>query len=147
MKTITTLELKTLLDGDGVALFDVRGDVEYEIGHIPGAKTTPLGSLVFRVVRVMNPDTPVVVYSAGGDCDLAIQAVQRLENHHMTNVHVYADGLSGWLADGHEVVPSVNAKVHTQGDVQDCRSIVVDRDRAYGGAFRDKPTDTESAGG
>jgi rhodanese-related sulfurtransferase len=147
MKTITTEELKTRLDGEGVALFDVRGDVKYEIGHIPGAKSTPLGSLVFRVVRIMNPDSLVVVYSAGGDCDLAVQAARRLENHHMTNVQVYKDGLAGWEAAGHEVIPSPHAKLHTQGEVQDCRSIVVDRDKAYGGAFKGKPTETEAAGG
>lgn len=147
MKTISTPDLHTLLSERPVALFDVRGDVEYEIGHIPGAKTTPLGSLVFRVVRIMNPDSLVVVYSAGGDCDLAVQAVQRLENHHMTNVHCYTDGLAGWAAAGHEVIPSVHAKLHTQGEVQDVRSIVVDRDKAYGGAFKGKPTDTEAAGG
>ncbi|MCP4571742.1 MAG: rhodanese-like domain-containing protein [bacterium] len=74
---------------------DIRGDVEYEIGHIHGAKTTPLGSLVFRVVRLMNPDSQVVIYSAGGDCDLAWQAVRRLENHHMTDVRLYETGLAG----------------------------------------------------
>ena len=147
MKTVSTQDLYQRLSETDVALFDVRGDVDYEIGHIPGAKTAPLGSLVFRVVRVMNPDSFVAVYSAGDGCTLAAQAVTRLENLGMTNVHCYSDGLAGWQAADHPVVPSVHPKLQTQGEVQDCRHIVVDRDRAYGGAFKGKPVSTEAAGG
>ncbi|MBU0742626.1 rhodanese-like domain-containing protein [bacterium] len=147
MKTISTEDLKKMLDAGDVAFFDVRGDVEFEIGHIPGAKTAPLGSLVFRVASVMNPDSFVAVYSAGEGCDLATQAVQRLENLGLRNVHCYRDGLAGWRAAGLPVIPSKNAKLHTQGEFLEVRPIVVDRDKAYGGAFRGKPVDTEGAGG
>ena len=47
MKTLTTTELRDRLASGPLALFDVRGDIEFEKGHIPGAKTAPLGSLVF----------------------------------------------------------------------------------------------------
>ena len=147
MKTISTDDLYEKLDEGGTAVFDVRGDVEYEYGHIPGAKTAPLGSLAFRVARVMNPESLVVVYSAGGDCTLAAEAVERLENLGMENVHCYGDGLEGWRSAGHPVVESVNAKVQTRGEVIDCRPVVVDRKEAYGGAFSDSATHTESAGG
>ena len=39
MKTITTEELQKRLEAGPVPLFDVRGDVEYEKGHIPGLIT------------------------------------------------------------------------------------------------------------
>jgi len=147
MNTIDTLELERKFDAGNVAVFDVRGDVAFEQGHIPEAMTAPLGSLVFRVVRVMNPDSFVVVYSGGEGCDLAARAVERLENLGMTNVHCYETGLEGWRAAGRPVVESVKAKLHTQGPVEDVRPLVVDRDKAYGGAFKGKPVDTEGAGG
>jgi rhodanese-related sulfurtransferase len=147
MKTISTKELKDRMESDPLALFDVRGDVKFEVGHIPGAKTAPLGSLVFRVARLMNPESFVAVYSEGGDCELAAEATRRLENLGMKNVHCYQDGLEGWRAAGHEVVASVQAKLHTQGEVEDCRPIIVDRARSYGGAFSGKPSETEAAGG
>jgi rhodanese-related sulfurtransferase len=147
MKTINTVELNARLESGDVALFDLRGDVEFEQGHIPGAKTSPLGSLVFRVARLMNPDSFVAVYSDGGNCTLAAEAVQRLEDLGLRNVHCYEDGLEGWQAAGLPVVPSVGAKTHTQGPVQEVRPIVVNREDAYGGAFREKPTDSEGAGG
>lgn len=133
------------LPGDA-AVFDVRGDVEFEAGHIPGTKTAPLGSLTFRVARVMNPHSFVAVYSAGEDCRLAAEAAQRLENLGLRNVHCYEDGLEGWRGAGLPVVPSVLAKVHARGPVRECRPLIVDREEAYGGAFRGKPIDSEGAG-
>jgi rhodanese-related sulfurtransferase len=147
MKTISTEELRRKLAEGQSPVFDVRGDVDYEIGHIPGAKTAPLGSLVFRIARVMNPDSLVTVYSAGGDCSLAAEAVERLENLGMRNVQCYEDGLEGWRAAGHEVVASVSAKLQAQGPVIECRPVIVDRENAYGGAFKGRPTSTEAAGG
>jgi rhodanese-related sulfurtransferase len=146
MKTITTDQLFDRLQAGPVALFDVRGDVRYEEGHIPGAKTAPLGSLVFRVAGTMNPDSLVVVYSDGGD-DLASQAAARLTELRMTNVHVYEDGLEGWSTAGHEVVESPHAKVHARGEVIDVRPIVIDREKDYNGVFAGKPTSVEGAGG
>jgi hypothetical protein len=95
----------------------------------------------------MNPDSFVAVYSAGGGCTLADQAAERLENLGLRNVHRYEDGLEGWRAAGLPVVESVHAKVHARGPVRECRPIVVDRENAYGGAFRERPVDTEGAGG
>ncbi len=147
MNTITTEELQQRLEDGTSPVFDVRGDVEYEMGHIPGAKTAPLGSLVFRVARVMNPGSFITVYSAGGGCTLAAEAVERLQNLRMSNVHCYEEGLEGWRSAGHQVVESVHAKTQTQGPVIECRPLVVDRKNAYGGAFKGKPVDGEAAGG
>jgi rhodanese-related sulfurtransferase len=147
VQSISTEEIRERLDSGTAAVFDVRGDVEFERGHLPGAKTAPLGSLVFRVARIMNPDSFVAVYSAGGDCGLAANAARRLENLGLRNVYVYEDGLQGWQAAGLSVIPSVRPKVHAQGPVTECRPVVVDTDRAYGGVFKEKPTDAEGAGG
>ena len=147
MKTVTTQELHQRLASGPLALFDVRGDVVFEQGHIPDAKTAPLGSLVFRVAALMKPDSYVAVYSGGGACRLATQAVERLEGLGLRNVHCYQDGLEGWRAAGHPVIPSVGAKLVTQGPVVECRPLVVDRERAYGGVFSGKPEDVDGAGG
>ena len=147
MKTITTDELRARLESGSLALFDIRGDIEYEKAHIPGAKTSPLGSLSFRVRSLMNPDTPIVVYSNDSECPLAMDAVGRLENLGMLDVSCYVDGIKGWQDSGHTVVESVNAKTHARGEVTECRSLTVDRERAYGGVFKDKPTDEMGGAG
>ncbi len=147
MTILNTEDLHRRLESGEAAVFDVRGDVEFEAGHIPGTKSAPLGSLTFRVARVMNPDSFVAVYSAGEDCPLAAQAAQRLENLGLRNVHCYENGLEGWRAAGLPVVPSPAARVHARGPVRECRPVIVDREEAYGGAFRGKPVDSEGAGG
>jgi rhodanese-related sulfurtransferase len=147
MKTLTTRELHQHLESGPVAVFDVRGDIKYEKGHIPGAKTAPLGSLVFRVASIMNPDSFVVVYSNGGDCTLASQAVERLENLRMKNVHGYEGGIEAWTAAGFDVVESPSPRLVTQGPVVECRSVIVDKDRAYGGVFKHTSDAVEGAGG
>ena len=147
MKNLSTEELQKQLETGNAAVFDVRGDLEFELGHIPGTKTAPMGSLVFRVARIMNPDSFVVVYAAGGDRQLVTEAARRLENLGLRNVHRYEDGLEGWRAAGLPVVPSVHATVHARGPVRECRPVVVDRKEAYGGAFKGRPVDGEGAGG
>jgi rhodanese-related sulfurtransferase len=147
MSTIGTEELRSRLESGQAAVFDVRGDLEFEAGHIPGTKTAPLGSLTFRVARIMNPDSFVAVYSGGKDCRLAAQAAERLENLGLRNIHCYEDGLEGWISAGLPVVESVHAKVHARGPVRECRPIIVDREQAYGGAFKSGPIDGEGAGG
>jgi rhodanese-related sulfurtransferase len=147
MERISTEELSKRMESGQAAVFDVRGDVEFERAHIPGGKSAPLGSLVFRVARLMNPDSFVAVYSDGKDCGLAARAAQRLENLGLKNVYHYEDGLDGWRAAGLSVVESVHARVHTRGPVHECRPIVVDTEHAYGGAFKDAKHAVEGAGG
>lgn len=147
MNTLTTTQLRERLDKGPVALFDVRGDIAYEQAHIPGAKTAPLGSLTFRVARIMKPGSFVAVYAQGPKGGLAEEAVGRLQNLGLTNVHCYSDGIEGWRAAGLTTVESPSPKSHTWGPVVEVRPLVVDRERSYGGAFKHKPVDSESAGG
>ena len=147
MKTVTTGVLRDRLSAGPLALFDVRGDIAYEQGHIPGAKTAPLGSLTFRVASTMNSDSYVVVYDEGQGSGLAAEAAERLGNLGLTNVHSYSLGIAGWTAAGLSTIESPNPKIHTQGPVTECRALIVDRERSYGGAFKDKPSEVEGAGG
>ena len=146
MKDLTTEELQSRLSSGPVALFDVRGDLEFEDGHIPGAKTAPLGSLNFRVADLMRPDSFVAVYSDGPD-GLAAEAADRLEHLGLHNVHCYQGGIQAWEKAGMEVIPSPDPKEHTHGPALEVRSGVVDRDRDYGGAFKGEPRGGEEAGG
>lgn len=147
MKTIQTEQLRERLDSGNAAVFDVRGDVDFESGHIPGSKSAPLGSLIPRVRRLMNADSFVAVYSNGAGCDLAAQAAERLGDLGMSNVHCYEEGLAGWETARLPVVPSADPKPNTRGVARESRSLVVDRHQAYGGAFNHRPADITTGGG
>jgi adenylyltransferase/sulfurtransferase len=58
-------EARSLLEGGGVQLVDVREPWEYEEGHIPGGHLIPLGELPERF-REIDRERPVVVYCKSG---------------------------------------------------------------------------------
>jgi len=147
MKNISLKELYKQMKKGPVAVFDVRGDLEYEKGHIPDSKTAPLGSLVFRVRDIMNPDSKVVLYSQNEKDGMAKNAASRLENLGMRNIYILKEGLKGWKSAGMQVKESIDARKHARGPVVNCRPIIVDRERAYGGAFKSVNMEMEGAGG
>ena len=144
MHRLATQELYRRVLAGPLALFDVRGDLEFAEGHIPGAKSAPLGALIARVARVMNPASFVAVYSWGDD-DLAGEAARRLEDLGMTNVHVYEAGYSGWKYAGYDVTapdPTRQRNVPMR-----TRRLVIDRKTALGGAFDGEPGSLPGAAG
>jgi rhodanese-related sulfurtransferase len=68
-----------LARGD-VVLIDVRPEVEYQAGHIEGARSIPLDELERRLAE-LPPDTDVVAYCRGPFCVYAHEAVRRLRSH------------------------------------------------------------------
>ncbi len=61
-----------------VTLLDVRPAGEYRAGHLPGARSIPLGGLRGRLAELPR-DREVVAYCRGPYCPLAVEAVAILE--------------------------------------------------------------------
>ena len=57
-------EFKKLYDARAIEIIDVRGDVFFESGHIPGARSIPLDQIVKRVTELRRSKTPIVLYCA-----------------------------------------------------------------------------------
>jgi DNA-binding transcriptional ArsR family regulator len=68
--------LQRLARGD-VVLVDVRPQVEYEAGHIEGARSMPIDELERRLAELPS-DVEVVAYCRGPFCAYAHDAVRRL---------------------------------------------------------------------
>jgi DNA-binding transcriptional ArsR family regulator len=68
--------LERLARGD-VVLVDVRPQVEYEAGHIEGARSMPIDELERRLAELPS-DIDVVAYCRGPFCAYAHDAVRRL---------------------------------------------------------------------
>ena len=74
--TITAQELEQeVKNGNRPFLLDVRQPQEYRLGHIPGAKLIPLGSLRSRLVEVPR-DRKIVCICATGH--RSVPAVKKL---------------------------------------------------------------------
>ncbi|HKU62489.1 MAG TPA: MBL fold metallo-hydrolase [Gemmatimonadales bacterium] len=89
----------------GAVLLDVRGQAEWEAGHIPGAVHIPLGYLQERIAE-LPADAPVVVHCQGGSRSAIAAGV--LQRAGVGEVYDLTDGFKGWRAAG---LPVTNGKV------------------------------------
>jgi len=85
------------MSAEGAVLVDVREDVEWEAGHIPGALHIPLGELQARAGEVPT-DQPVVVVCRSGN--RSAQGRDILLATGRTDVTSLAGGVRAWQAAG-----------------------------------------------
>ena len=57
-------EFRTLYDTNAIDLVDVRGDVFFESGHIPRARSIPLDQIEKHVPELRRSKKPIVLYCA-----------------------------------------------------------------------------------
>jgi rhodanese-related sulfurtransferase/predicted transcriptional regulator len=101
---ISREELLARLDAGDVVLLDVRPPEEYAAGHIPGARSVPIGQLADGLDSVpgLGEETDVVAYCRGAYCVLAHDAV-RLLRARGRRASRLEDGLLEWRIAGHPV--------------------------------------------
>jgi len=84
-----------------VVVLDVRPTVEYQAGHIPGARSVPLNELEARLQELPR-EQEIVAYCRGPYCMLAVEAVERLRARGFKATRL-DESVSDWRARGHEV--------------------------------------------
>ena len=116
MKTVSPQSLHDmLLDGQEIALADVREINPYSKGHLLFAIPLPLGRLEILVADLI-PRKNARVVLCDKDGKLAERAANRMTTLGYTNVAVLDGGVKGWQAAGFEVFfnPSSNAGSDTR---------------------------------
>jgi DNA-binding transcriptional ArsR family regulator len=78
LETISIAELRRRLATDEVVLVDVRPELEYQAGHIPGALSVPEVKLA-TFLRMLPHDKEIVAYCRGPFCFFSHEAVLRLK--------------------------------------------------------------------
>ena len=96
---ITVTQLADVLRTGG-ALVDVREAVEYVDGHVPGAVLMPMGRLPSRLDDLDKAE-PVYVVCASGNRSAAMTDFLNAAGFRALSV---ADGTSGWVRSGRDVV-------------------------------------------
>jgi rhodanese-related sulfurtransferase len=89
--------VRRLADGDAI-LLDVRPALEYQHGHIAGARSIPIEQMGTQV-RELDPAREIVAYCRGPYCLFADEAVTLLRAHGFT-ARRYAEGYPEWAAAG-----------------------------------------------
>ena len=91
-------ELATRLKRRQVVVLDVRPGVEYEAGHIAGARSVPITELR-RHLKALPADAEVVAYCRGPYCVYADDAVREL-NRRGLRARRLIDGFPEWKRAG-----------------------------------------------
>jgi rhodanese-related sulfurtransferase len=90
--------------GSGTAIFlDAREQADFAAGHIGAAFNLP--ALAFdqhfaSVAPMLTPESPVVVYCDGVECELSHRLTQTLRERGYTNVHMLFNGWTVWKQAG-----------------------------------------------
>jgi rhodanese-related sulfurtransferase/DNA-binding transcriptional ArsR family regulator len=91
-----------------VTVLDVRPSEEYQAGHIPGARSIPVGELAARLKEIPR-DREVVAYCRGPYCVMAVEAVELLRGSGF-RAHRMEQGVADWRARGWRVAKARPAK-------------------------------------
>jgi len=112
-----------LVDGEEIALLDVREEALFGPEHILLAVHLPLSSLELRApYLVPRLNTRVVLCDEGGaEAGVALRAAAVLERHGYDHVAVLNGGVAAWKAAGHAVFSGVNVPSKAFGEVVEHR--------------------------
>jgi len=93
LERVEQVSVEQVADGDERAVIDVRGDAEWQEGHLPNARHYFLGDLI-RKTRDLPHDTPIAVHCHGGT--RASVAASLLQAQGFTNVANMSGGYRAW---------------------------------------------------
>ena len=98
LEAVTRRELAARLDAGDVVVLDVRPGPEFRAGHVPGARSVPVGELR-QHLRALRKDADVVAYCRGPYCAYADDAV-RLLRRRGYRARRLEDGFPEWKRAG-----------------------------------------------
>lgn len=96
---ISAEELDQGLREKRVILIDVRPEIEYKAGHLPGAISAPIGNLD-KAIKELPEGKTIVAYCRGPYCVLADQALERLADQGFPVARL-EEGVAEWQEEGY----------------------------------------------
>jgi hydroxyacylglutathione hydrolase len=101
LETIGIVDVASLDRANGdIALIDVRSTGEFAHGHVPGARSIPLGDLTARLAEIPR-NRPVVVHCQSGG--RAAIAASILKANGFSDVRLFPGGFDEWRESGRSV--------------------------------------------
>ncbi|MCB1984727.1 MAG: rhodanese-like domain-containing protein [Burkholderiales bacterium] len=102
-RTISTDTAKLLLDR-GYPFVDVRGQSDFDKGHLPGAYHLSVKSADFTVEKLSKiaaKDATIIFYCNGVACMGSAMATEKAIQWGWRNIFYYREGYKGWLDAGY----------------------------------------------
>jgi rhodanese-related sulfurtransferase len=101
--TVTLDEAKELWSSGSAFFLDARSPADYAAGHIAGALNLPVEEFdeyYPSIGRVLTPDSTIVVYCDGLDCDLSHHLMVKLRELGCHHVRLIVNGWTVWHRAG-----------------------------------------------
>lgn len=96
---ITLADAKDLWSSGAAFFLDARHAADYQAGHIAGAFHVPIDDFELhypQLVTMLTPDTPLVAYCDGIECELSHRLALKLRELGQRNVRVLVNGWTIW---------------------------------------------------
>jgi rhodanese-related sulfurtransferase len=101
------LEKARQLWSDGGGFFiDARKPEDFQAGHILNALNLPeeeFGEYFPKIAPMLSPESSIVVYCDGTECELSHRLQSQLRQQGYTNVHIIFNGWTLWSKAGYPV--------------------------------------------
>ncbi|MFA6294697.1 MAG: rhodanese-like domain-containing protein [Victivallales bacterium] len=103
-KTVTTEELKKIIDNKSSLIFDARSG-KYDTGErIPGAKSLNADSSAADIAKAIpDKNASIVTYCVDPQCPASANLAKHLKKLGYTNISEYPEGIEGWKKAGNKV--------------------------------------------
>jgi rhodanese-related sulfurtransferase len=91
-----------------VVFLDARDEMDFEYGHIPGAVNFPFDyydDFAPDILPGLDPQTDIVTYCWGADCELSLYLARQLENEGYERVSIFFGGFTAWEEAGLPLAP------------------------------------------
>jgi rhodanese-related sulfurtransferase len=102
-----SLERAFELWSSGMAyMLDARKPEDFAAGHIAHAYNLPADNFEEHFVRLapmLSPETELIVYCEGTECELSHRLADNLQQFGYTNVHMLYNGWAAWRDAGYPV--------------------------------------------
>ncbi len=99
-RSVNVDEARTMLASGQVEAIDVREPWEYNAGHVPGARSVPLNTLLRQPRQFLTRDNLMFICASGQRSAVASEMAVSLG---FTQVYNVSDGTEGWLRKGYPV--------------------------------------------
>ena len=97
--TLTLHDAEGLWNGGAAFFLDARAPSDYAAGHITNAFSLPIEDFDNRypsVAALFTPDSTIVAYCDGQECDLSHRLMVKLRELGYHNVRVLVNGWTSW---------------------------------------------------
>jgi rhodanese-related sulfurtransferase len=89
---------------------DARNPEDYHAGHIANALNLPGDQFAAhfpQVAGMLSPETALVIYCDGIECELSHRLADQLRSSGYTNIHMLHNGWTAWRTAGFPVEPAL----------------------------------------